>query len=82
MFALAIVNRFSCFGFKDHGRKLGALVLSIAKWLRLRKSTGAIGVFFPRFDFNLFGEAGCDFWFVHESVSAQKKALRNLRALK
>ena len=68
MFALAIVSGFGLLSFKDHRDKTGAFMLAVTEWLVFRLPTGAIGIFLAGFDFDLFGKAGSDFWFVHARI--------------
>jgi len=68
LFALAVVSRFGLFGFKNDRRKIGAFMFAIAERLVLRKPTRAVCVFLAGFDFDLFWETSCDFWFVHVGI--------------
>ena len=65
LFALTEVRGLGFFGRENDRCKAGPLVFAIAKRLVLGKSTGAVSVFLALFQFNLFGKASCDFWFVH-----------------
>lgn len=65
VFALTIVGCFALLSGENCWSKAGPFVLTIAKRLVLRQATGAVGVFFSGFDFDLLRKASRNFWSFH-----------------
>jgi hypothetical protein len=64
MFALAIVCGLGRFCFEYDRDKARTFVVAVTKRLVLGKTTRAIRVFFSGFNFDLFGKASGNCWFL------------------
>lgn len=65
LLTLAQMRRLGFFSGENVRHEIGALVRSVAKRLRVRKTTRAERVLLSLFQFDRFGLGCGNFWFIH-----------------
>jgi len=68
LLTLAQMSRLGFLSGEDVRNEIGALMSSVTKWLRVRKTACAERILFAFFKLDSFGLGRRNFWFIHRLV--------------